>query len=98
MKGIDTFPLHTRDQTTLFSKRFLKSLNVKSVTVNYHPDDSNKVKYFVRFGSSMIFLNSRLNLVWSGKKLTLNVPAHQIIFFRWRLKGSPLEAEWALNR
>jgi hypothetical protein len=55
MKGIDTFPVHTRDQTTLFSKRFLKSLNVKSVTVNYHPDDSNKVKYFVRFGSSMIF-------------------------------------------
>jgi hypothetical protein len=55
MKGIDTFPVYTRDQTTLFSKRFLKSLNAKSVTVNYHPDDSNEVKYFVRFGSSMIF-------------------------------------------
>jgi hypothetical protein len=27
------------------------------------------------------FLNLRLNLVWSGKKLTLNVPAHQITFF-----------------
>jgi hypothetical protein len=93
MKGIDTFPVYTRDQTTLFSKRFLKSLNVKLPTRRLEQSE-----IFCEIRKQHDFLNLRLNLVWSGKKLTLNVPAHQIIFFRWRLKGSPLEAEWALNR